>query len=102
MADKKNEPQSYGSQQDWLTGKTGQKVNPPSSEISAQHDEFYHPEQNNPQSGPHEGGDVSPVQRAENAEGAEEGEEASVPAQKGTDGEGGAKRGSYFKDRDYS
>jgi hypothetical protein len=63
----KNEPQSYGSQQEWLTGETGQKVNPseggPDNDASA--------------------------------------DDAQGPVQKVTAEESGAKRESYFKDRDY-
>ena len=58
MAEKNNEPQSYGSQSEWVRGETGQEVTP-----------------NQPQE-----------------------DEAE---KKVTGAEGGAKRDSYFKKRDY-
>jgi len=39
MAEKKNEPQSYGSQSEWVRGDTGQQVNPESSDSPAKPDE---------------------------------------------------------------
>ena len=54
MAEKK-EPQSYGSQDDWVSGRTGQKVN---------HADSFHEEKS---SVPHQGGNVSPVQASEHA-----------------------------------
>jgi hypothetical protein len=83
-----NEPQSYGSQDDWTSGKTGQSVNKPKSEP-------VHEVEN-------EGGSVSPVQLADikGADVIQHGSE-DVPARRVTSAATGAKRGSFFKDRDY-
>jgi len=88
MADKK-EPQSYGSQIDWVTGKTGQKTNP-------EHTGGFE-EDRESETAPHQGGDTSPVQASEHAmpSGApDSGHNVTVS-------EAGAKRGGYFKERDY-
>jgi hypothetical protein len=84
MADKK-EPQSYGSQGDWVSGRTDQKVDA-------------HPVDFEESSASHAGGDTSPVQSREHAM------PSGPPADDGrkvTVQEGGAKRGGYFKKRDY-
>lgn len=47
------EPQSYGSGKDWVTGKTGQEVNPHESEPTPEH------------RGKDQGGKISDVQLAE-------------------------------------
>ena len=80
----KNEPQSYGSQDEWVTGKTGQTVNRApegsgdSSVVAAQP------------------GDADPPGRAESIA------ESEQPVHKVTSQPEGAKRGGYFKDRDYN
>lgn len=38
---KNNEPQSYGSQDAWVTGETGQEVNPQKGNLNSQHGDFY-------------------------------------------------------------
>jgi hypothetical protein len=83
-----NEPQSYGSQGDWTSGKTGQSVDKPQSEP------VYEVE--------NEGGSVSPVQAAD-TEGAPVTQHGTddEPAQRVTSAHTGAKRESFFKDRDY-
>jgi hypothetical protein len=96
----KNEPQSYGSQDDWLTGKTGQKVNDPKSTPQPEHQVFYENLHEDEASGS-EGGKLSPVQLAENPQTGKGGSGTDTPTQKVPDKEGGAKRGSFFKDRDY-
>ena len=84
-----NEPQSYGSQDDWTSGKTGQSVNNPKSERA-------------PVDVEGGGGSVSPVQFADTESapvvrhGADE-----EPVQRVTSVPTGAKRDSFFKDRDY-
>jgi hypothetical protein len=91
MTDKK-EPQSYGSQGDWVTGKTGQKTNP---ERTGGFDEARESET----SAPHQGGDTSPVQVSEHTM------PSGAPTDSGhnvTVSESGAKRGGYFKKRDYA
>jgi len=90
MADKK-EPQSYGSQGDWVSGRTAQKTNPeqPGS---------FEERRENQTSAPHQGGDTSPVQSREHAmpSGLPTGDSRKVSTQPG-----GAKRSGYFKERDY-
>jgi hypothetical protein len=97
-----DEPQSYGSQKDWLTGKTGNHVNNPKSDPPAEHRDFYENRLDSDDSEPVRGGELNHAQRAENAQhsGTAKAEERT-PTQKVTDQEGGAKRGGYFKDRDY-
>jgi hypothetical protein len=79
----KNEPQSYGSQAEWVTGQTGQTVNRApegsgqSGAIAAQP------------------GETDPPGRAEPIA------ESEQPVRKVTATPEGAKRGGYFKDRDY-
>jgi hypothetical protein len=82
------EPQSYGSQADWLTGKTGQKVETPTPRESTIPDDDVR------------GGHAQ--QAADDTE-ADVGavDDASMPVQKVTAREGGAKRDSYFRKRDY-
>jgi hypothetical protein len=90
MTDKK-EPQSYGSQGDWVTGHTAQKTNP---ERPGSFDD----DRESETSAPHQGGDTSPVQAREHAmpSGAPTDDARKVSVQ-----EGGAKRDGYFKERDY-
>jgi hypothetical protein len=95
----KNEPQSYGSQGEWVTGKTGEKVNSQKGPANSQHADFYSEHRENDDSAPHQGGHVSPVQAAENAA---PGGEPQDAGHKTTVKESGAKRGGYFKDRDYT
>jgi len=79
----KNEPQSYGSQGEWLAGKTGQSVNRvpegsgDSEVVAAQPGESDPP------------GRAEPIAQSEQ------------PVQKVTGVPEGAKRGGFFKDRDY-
>jgi len=93
MADKK-EPQSYGSQSDWIAGKTAQKV----EKANTTQDDFYEERRDSETSAPHQGGDTSPIQAREHA----------MPSGPPTDAghnvsveTGGAKRSGYFKERDY-
>ena len=91
----KDEPQSYGSEKDWLTGDTGQKVSRLKGPLNSQHADFYASRHHD---GPPEGGGVSPEEQAPPA-GAPG--DAQTPVQKVTARESGAKRRSYWKDRDY-
>ena len=79
----KNEPQSYGSQGEWLTGKTGQKVNPPATGDTDAEVVAAQP------------GESDPPGRAEPIA------ESEQPAHNVTANPVGAKRGGYFKERDY-
>ena len=89
------EPQSYGSEQDWVTGRTGQQVNRQKSE-PVSHPDFYEGRRDSEGSGEHQGGEVSPVQDQQNAV-----DSCQIEA----DGPGAkkvaVKRGTYFKNRDY-
>jgi hypothetical protein len=97
MANK--EPQSYGSQGDWVTGDVGEQVNRQKGKPSSQQADFYesrHDHDEQPST-------VSPVQAAENeappSSDARGGDE--TPVQKVATAESGAKRDGYFKKRDY-
>jgi hypothetical protein len=110
-----NEPQSYGSDKDWVTGKTGQQVNDPKAPPpNSQHGDFYESRHDSERSGEHQGGKVSGEQLAENAQppgqaaGTGTGQATGTatetddqPARKVGSAEGGAVRDSFFKDRDY-
>jgi hypothetical protein len=94
MPNDTREPQSYGSQSDWQSGKTGQQVHDPKS-AGTRVDE---PEDAD------RGGRVSDVQLADNVQpvtGATSATGADVPVQKVTSRDTGAKRESYFRKRDY-
>ena len=93
-----NEPQSYGSQDDWTSGKTGESVNDPKSEPTPEHADFYESKVETDT----EGGSVSPVQLAD-TEGAHVIQHGSddAPVQRVTGAPTGAKREGFFKDRDY-
>jgi hypothetical protein len=97
MATSKGEPQSYGSQGDWASGKTGQEVSDQdtsSPPLDVRDSEG---------SAPHQGGDVSPVQSGENLElhGPSTPVEDEQPIAKITTTPSGAKRGGFFRQRDY-
>src|SRR5688572_19395784 len=66
MATTKNEPQSYGSQADWVTGKTGATVNNPKSTPPS--DDFYDSRRDSEGSAEDQGGKVSAQQHAESAQ----------------------------------
>jgi hypothetical protein len=96
------EPQSYGSEKDWVTGRTGSKVNDPEANPPASQEDFYENERETHGSAPHQGGDTSPLQIAESrqpAGGATESDEQ--PVSRVTDHDAGAKRESFFRKRDY-
>jgi len=97
------EPQSYGSGAEWVTGETGQKVNDPKATPPAEHRAFYDSEHEQT-SDPHQGGDTSHVQRAENPtapEGMGDEAEERQPVTSVTAEDGGAKQDSFFRKRDY-
>lgn len=102
MPEDKKEPQSYGSDRDWLTGDVGQEVNRQKGNPNSQHGDFYESRRDSEGNAPHQGGHTSAEYNA--AEGVRPsppvGEEV-VPPPKVTDQEGGARRDSYFKKRDY-
>ncbi len=96
------EPQSYGSDRDWVTGHTGQEVNDQASAPTAEHREFYDERRESETSAPSQGGRTSDFQLAENAQpaGSTTGADES-PLNGVTTSRGGAKRGSWFRKRDY-
>jgi hypothetical protein len=95
------EPQSYGSNEEWVTGKTGGQVNDQKSTPPAEHRQFYDERRDSDISAPHQGGKTSDVQLAESAEPEGGSNDATDPSTKVNSREGGAKRDSYFKKRDY-
>jgi len=97
------EPQSYGSDHDWVTGRTGQQVNEQKGTPAPEHQPFYDEARESERSASEnsQGGKVSDVQLADNVQPGGEGSGAESPVSKVTTNEGGAKRGGYFKKRDY-
>lgn len=93
------EPQSYGSGSDWLTGRTGQQVNDPKSEPAPEHREFYDERRESETSAPDQGGRTSEAQMAESDH--PDAKPAVEESPRVTTEEGGAKRDSFFKKRDY-
>ena len=93
MAEKKNEPQSYGSQSEWVRGDVGQEVNRLKGNPNSQRGDF-HESLETPSS-------VSPEQIADNEQPSGPALEEDQPTHKVTAEEGGAKRDSWFKERDY-
>lgn len=100
MAEPK-EPQSYGSQADWLTGKTGQEVNRQKGNANSQHADFYSSHRESEGNAPDQGGHLSPQQLAENVQASGRADDEHTPVQKVTSAAGGTKTDSYFKRRDY-
>ncbi|HEX6085103.1 MAG TPA: hypothetical protein VF266_11295 [Thermoanaerobaculia bacterium] len=96
------EPQSYGSGSDWVTGKTDQQVNDQKSEPAPEHREFYDDRRESETSSSAQGGHTSDVQLAESAQPAGQTTGTDESPQSGvTTTETGAKRGSFFRKRDY-
>ena len=100
MPKDQREPQSYGSEVDWVTGRTGQQVNEQKDTPAPEHREFY---ESSHEAETHEaqGGKVSDVQLADNAQPAGTPVADDAPVPRVTTAEGGSKRGGYFKKRDY-
>ena len=94
------EPQSYGSEKDWVTGHTAQQPNDPaSSDAPASQREFYDERRESEDNAAHQGGRISPEHREGSAtHAADEDERSPAPF---TVKESGARRGGYFKERDY-
>lgn len=89
MADRRNEPQSYGSQKEWLTGKTGQDVNRLKGNRNSQRGgDFYA-----------NGSDQTQVFESDPPGKAVE--DDGQQSQKVSSESSGAKRDGYFKKRDY-
>jgi hypothetical protein len=104
MPKDQREPQSYGSEKDWVSGRTGQEVNDQDGAPAPEHREFYDESRESERSASenHQGGRVSEVQLAENVQptSGHVGQSES-PVSKVTVAEGGRKTGGYFKKRDY-
>ncbi|HUP46117.1 MAG TPA: hypothetical protein VM779_11460 [Thermoanaerobaculia bacterium] len=60
------EPQSYGSQKDWVEGDVGGTVNRQKGKPDPQHGDFYESRRDAEESGPDQGGHVSDEQMEEN------------------------------------
>lgn len=95
------EPQSYGSGSDWVTGKTGQQVNDQKSEPAPEHREFYDERRESETTSPAQGGLTSDAQLADSAEPAGRPTGDQSPLTGVSTQDGGAKRDSFFKKRDY-
>lgn len=100
MARDEREPQSYGSGPDWTTGKTGQNVNEQAGVPQPQHADFYDDRRESEDNAPAQGGRVSESHR-DAAPPESSGFEEEAPVTKVTLAEGGARRTSFFKRRDY-
>ncbi|HKS23153.1 MAG TPA: hypothetical protein VJZ76_10175 [Thermoanaerobaculia bacterium] len=100
--DRPKEPQSYGSGGDWQTGNVDEEVNRQKGHPSAQHGDFYESRRDSEETHEHQGGKVSPEQIEENAQpGGQPDAGGDVPPRNVSTEAGGAKRLSYFRDRDY-
>jgi hypothetical protein len=107
MATDRNEPQSYGSGEEWVTGETAEEVNSQKSTPPPEHREFYDSRRDAEGSDAHQGGHTSGVQLADcdhaNGE-CGHGDAATVdqqPVTKVTTDHGGARHDSFFRKRDY-
>ena len=96
------EPQSYGSQGDWVTGNVDEEVNRLKGHPSSQHGDFYESRVEEEREHPDQGGKVSPAQIEENVQpGGRAETDGDAPPRNVATAYGGAKRHSYFRDRDY-
>ncbi|HLJ75458.1 MAG TPA: hypothetical protein VKU62_12780 [Thermoanaerobaculia bacterium] len=97
MAEEKNEPQSYGSQSEWVRGDVGEEVNRLKGNPNSQRSEFYESRREEEQAD-----SVSPEQLADSDQPSSHADEDdTLPVQKVEAEESGAKRDGYFKRRDY-
>ena len=95
------EPQSYGSDKDWVTGKTGGEVNDQDAAPPAAQQEFYEDRRESESTDRHTGGKTSPVQAAENAAAAANKSGDGAPRDEGARETDGSRKESYFRQRDY-
>lgn len=95
------EPQSYGSGSDWVTGRTGEQVNDQKSVPAPEHSDFYDERRESEESAPDQGGKVSYQATGAAAQPTEGTSEPHDTATKVSARDGGAKRDSYFRKRDY-
>ncbi len=96
------EPQSYGSEGDWVAGDVGEEVNRLKGPPSAQHGDFYESQHASERSAPDQRGKVSSDQVEENVQIGDVCElDGEAPPRNVSMRPSGAKRGSYFRERDY-
>jgi hypothetical protein len=101
MDNKGNEPQSYGSEKEWVTGETGQEVNRQSGNPNSQQSDFYQSRRDSEGSAPDQGGQTSTAEPESPQFAAPTGSASKESSPGVTASESGAKRDSFFKDRDY-
>ena len=75
---KGNEPQSYGSEKDWLTGNTGQTVDGTPEKVEREDEHFYHSHREDAVDRPKPAG-RSPVAEAEENDPSPEGGGEDIP-----------------------
>lgn len=90
------EPQSYGSESDWLTGKTGQTVDETPGRESRHDEEFYESRHEQEGESPAAGGDVTDTER-----GVSPARTSDSPSTTTRAGDTVEERDSFFKERDY-
>jgi hypothetical protein len=96
------EPQSYGSGKDWVTGETGQKVHDPKSSPPPRHRDFYENRRESETSPAPQGGLPSETQFNDSpTDVCDPRVPEEAPVTRVTMRDGGAKRDSFFKRRDY-
>jgi len=100
MAEPK-EPQSYGSGGDWSKGDVGEEVNRLKGHPNSQHGDFYESRHDSEGSDESQGGKTSPVQSEDREHAPAERGVIAEPSRNIVATPTGAKRGGYFKRRDY-
>jgi len=97
--DTKKEPQSYGSDKGWVSGKTGGTVDNQPQKSEGGDDAFYNPRRDNETSSDCQGGRISPEQLADNA--APTRSSHAAAGSPDVANSSGAQRESFFRQRDY-
>jgi hypothetical protein len=104
MATNKNEPQSYGSQGEWVSGRTGGTVDGRSQKADAPDASIYDSRHTSERSPGAQGGEISPVDLARNVQPSGRAQlidEEDTTPRKVTSHPSGSKHDSYFRERDY-
>ena len=102
--EKEKEPQSYGADKGWVSGKTGGTVDNQPQKSEGGDDAFYNPRHDNEVSTDFQGGRISPEQFADNAQAEKDRSSAqggAAPTENDPQ-QSGAQRDSYFRERDYN
>jgi hypothetical protein len=99
--DTKKEPQSYGSDKGWVSGKTGGTVDNQPQKSEGGDDAFYNPRRDNETSADFQGGRISPEQLADNAASTRSSHSAAGTPTAASSNSSGAQRDSFFRQRDY-